>query len=417
MEAAVTVPAYDLRITIQGTEPGIWRRLQVPETITVPELHQSLQVAFGWENRHLYGIRCIDRRGVDRIIIGPDEAAEDIDAEPASGVVLFELLDAGIPGPTTLEYEYDFGDAWTHEFEVLGAATVPEGAMICVDGANRGPVEDSGGPGGFAHLVEVLADPGHAEHEELCAWYKFVTGEDPGAFEPYSMDRTAINARLESLGKRLWPEPPTDQEIEAVVRPVHWLLSRVPTDGLELTKDGYLKPAFVRQIMDELGWAHRWPGSANRESQTFPVLRLRQQLQDWKLVRKLKGRLILAPTGRKMHDGGRPLWDFLAERVALPSSDALKVVTGMVVLWLLDGSTPSWDKRERIIADALQSSGFRMTTGRFIPLNLAGDLYREVHWTLECLQLTVPEHNWSKEPALSDGGRKFLLRVQSLLDD
>lgn len=34
-----TVPAYDLRVSIQDTEPEIWRRLLVPETITVLELH------------------------------------------------------------------------------------------------------------------------------------------------------------------------------------------------------------------------------------------------------------------------------------------------------------------------------------------------------------------------------------------
>jgi hypothetical protein len=417
MERAGTVPAYDLRIRIQDSEPEIWRRLQVPETITVPELHKAIQVAFGWENRHLYGITCVDRNGRQRTIIGPDEAAEDTDAEPASGVVLFELLDAEITGPATLEYEYDFGDSWTHEFEVLGTATVPEGAMICVDGANRGPVEDSGGPHGFTHLIEVLGDPRHTEHEELSAWYKSVTGDDAGTFEPYSVDRTAINTQLEALGKSLWPEPPTDDEIAAVVRPVQWLLSQVATDGLELTKDGYLKPAVVRQTMDELGWEYRWPGKANREAQTFPVLHLRQQLQDWKLLRKLKGRLILAPAGRKMHDGGRPLWDFLADRVAFPAEEALKMVTAMTVQWLVDGSTPSWEKRERIIADTLQVSGFRMTSGSFIPLDVARDLYREVHWTLECLELTVPEPGWSKEPALTDGGRKFLLQVQSLLGD
>ncbi|KQN84371.1 hypothetical protein ASE96_16350 [Arthrobacter sp. Leaf69] len=45
--------------------------------------------------------------------------------EPASCVVRFELLDAQQTGPATLEYEYDFGDAWTHLFEVMGPAELP----------------------------------------------------------------------------------------------------------------------------------------------------------------------------------------------------------------------------------------------------------------------------------------------------
>ena len=94
-----TVPAYDLRISIQDTEPEIWRRLLVPGTITIPELHRVLQTAFGWEDRHLFGIRCVDRLGEPRAIIGPDDAADETGAEPASGVVLFELLDAQKTGP------------------------------------------------------------------------------------------------------------------------------------------------------------------------------------------------------------------------------------------------------------------------------------------------------------------------------
>lgn len=108
-ESPTTVPAYDLRVSIQDTEPEIWRRLLVPETITAPELHRVLQTAFGWENRHLFGIRCVDRLGQPRVIVGPDGAAEEMGDEPASGVVLLELLDAEQARASTLEYEYDYG--------------------------------------------------------------------------------------------------------------------------------------------------------------------------------------------------------------------------------------------------------------------------------------------------------------------
>jgi len=129
---AVDAPLHD-------TEPEIWRRLMVPETITVPELHRVLQTAFGWENRHLFGIRCVDRLGQPRVIIGPDDAAEEMGDEPASGVVLFELLDAQQTGPSTLEYEYDYGDAWTHLVEVMGPAELQVGAVCCIGGAKPGP--------------------------------------------------------------------------------------------------------------------------------------------------------------------------------------------------------------------------------------------------------------------------------------
>ncbi|MDI3213290.1 plasmid pRiA4b ORF-3 family protein [Arthrobacter sp. AL12] len=412
----VPVPAYDLRVSIHDTEPEIWRRLLVPETITVPDLHRVLQTAFGWENRHLFGIRCVDRLGHRRDIIGPDEAAEETGAEPASGVVLFELLDAQKTGPSTLEYEYDFGDAWTHVIEVMGPAELPAGAVRCVGGASRGPVEDAGGTSGYARLIEALANPSHEDHQELSDWYKFATGQDAGTFEPDAFDGAALNSRLDGLAKRIWPEPPTDEEIDAVIRPVQWLLSQAGADGLQLTQDGYLKPAVVSEAVRALGWTYRWPGVANRESQTLPVLRLRQQLQAWKLLRKSKGRLVLSPAGRRMRDGGRPLWDYLVQTVAVPADKSTAAVTRMVIHWLLEGSTPSWDQRARIIADTLTAAGFRMGDGEPVPLGAARDLYSEVRWTLDCLQLKVPGQTFTEEPALTDGGRKFLLPVQGLLE-
>src|SRR5215207_3597015 len=57
-----------------------------------------------------------------------------------------------------VEYLYDFGDGWTHDVEVLGPGGSTPG---CVDGRGACPPEDCGGPGGYAELLEVLADPAH----------------------------------------------------------------------------------------------------------------------------------------------------------------------------------------------------------------------------------------------------------------
>ena len=172
----------------------------------------------------------------------------------------------------------------------------------------------------------------------------------------------------------------------------------------------------VNEAVRDLDWSYRWPGAANRESQTLPVLMLRQQMQAWKLLRKSKGPLVLSPAGRKMHDGGRSLWDFVATAVAFPADEATAMVTRIVVHWLTEGSAPTWDQRQRIIADTLNAAGFRVDNGKPVPLDVARDLYSDVRWTPDCLQLKVPERTFSDAVALTDGGRKFLLQVEGLLD-
>lgn len=44
---------YRLRAVLRGISPLIWRRLLVRSDSTVAQLHQTLQVAFGWDDEHL----------------------------------------------------------------------------------------------------------------------------------------------------------------------------------------------------------------------------------------------------------------------------------------------------------------------------------------------------------------------------
>ena len=43
-----------LKVRLLGISPMIWRRVMIPTTMTLRELHGVLQVAMGWEGIHLY---------------------------------------------------------------------------------------------------------------------------------------------------------------------------------------------------------------------------------------------------------------------------------------------------------------------------------------------------------------------------
>ena len=43
-----------LHIELRGTKPKVWRRVLVPETITLVKLHLVIQAAFGWGHAHLH---------------------------------------------------------------------------------------------------------------------------------------------------------------------------------------------------------------------------------------------------------------------------------------------------------------------------------------------------------------------------
>lgn len=353
--------------------------------------------------------------GTHATIIGPDEATEDLDAEPASGVVLSELLDAKKPG-TALEYEYDFGDGWTHDVELLGAADLAAGELVCADGANRGPVEDSGGPHGYQRLLEIVADPEHPEHEDATFWIYRVTGQYGKHFKPDHFDRQAANRKLRLLSLQWWPQPLTDEERDAVLRPVRWLLENASPDGLELTKDGYLKPSMVLRTMEELGWSDPIMGKGNRETHTLPVLELRLHLMDWKLLRKLKGRLVLTPRGKRYLERPAELWDYMVEVVGRQEHDAVRLATGLYTQWHLTGMAPGPSERSEVIQQALRASGFVTRSGDPIPKEWASDINQVVRRNLKCLHLMEPKTERSGRSLLTDGGAKFLLAVRSVVE-
>ena len=45
---------YQIKVSLVGISPLIWRRLLVPDTTSIAELHYILQIAMGWEDYHLH---------------------------------------------------------------------------------------------------------------------------------------------------------------------------------------------------------------------------------------------------------------------------------------------------------------------------------------------------------------------------
>jgi|SRR5438105_8079736 len=48
------VQVYQLRVWIREISPQIWRRLLVRSDSTIAQLHDTLQIAFGWTDEHLH---------------------------------------------------------------------------------------------------------------------------------------------------------------------------------------------------------------------------------------------------------------------------------------------------------------------------------------------------------------------------
>src|SRR5271166_3619611 len=55
--AADATTVLQIKVWLVGISPMVWRRVLVPATCTLRELHGVIQVVMGWEGIHLYVFR------------------------------------------------------------------------------------------------------------------------------------------------------------------------------------------------------------------------------------------------------------------------------------------------------------------------------------------------------------------------
>lgn len=155
-----------LKITLEGVEPKVMRRVEVPLGIRLDRLHLVIQAAMRWTNTHLYGFEVGDERWSEAGF-----GFDDDEPRPAPKTTLEDVLTA--TGKKTLDYIYDFGDDWFHKVKVERARTSEPGTHYprLVEAVGRCPPEDVGGPPGYDVFPEAMADPAHPEHGMYSEWH------------------------------------------------------------------------------------------------------------------------------------------------------------------------------------------------------------------------------------------------------
>ncbi|MBN1933526.1 MAG: plasmid pRiA4b ORF-3 family protein [Anaerolineae bacterium] len=174
---------YQLKVTLEGFRPPIWRRIQVPDDVTLAHLHLILQTAIGWTDYHLHMFT------IDGVHYG-EPSPEDW--EPVKSEKRYRLNQLVGEGGR-FRYEYDFGDSWEHGIlveKVLPADPQVE-YPICIKGKMACPPEDVGGTWGYADFLEAIQNPEHPEHDEMLEWIG-------GEFDPQAFDLEEVNAALQN---------------------------------------------------------------------------------------------------------------------------------------------------------------------------------------------------------------------------
>lgn len=147
---------YSIRISLVGSKPPVWRRVQV-RSLTLEMLHHVIQLSMGWQDSHLHGFDVWDVR----VPLVEDGASID-----ERGISIAQLQAAGIK---KFSYIYDFGDDWKHTISIERefVATTDVVFPQCVAGKGTCPLEDVGGVRNWSRLLTALQHAGPGQDSEI----------------------------------------------------------------------------------------------------------------------------------------------------------------------------------------------------------------------------------------------------------
>ena len=185
----ISSSTYQIKVTLAGSHPPIWRRILVPANATLLKLHDILQIAMGWENRHLHSFT------IDRSVYGDlenDEYGEFGIKDEARYKLSQVLRREG----QSFSYIYDFGDGWRHALLVEKILSPQAGVRnpLCLAGKRACPPEDVGGLQNFYDFLDANNNPNLEDDEYSLQWIG-------GEFDPEAFDLADVNAQLKSMGR------------------------------------------------------------------------------------------------------------------------------------------------------------------------------------------------------------------------
>ena len=329
---------YQLKVSLLGAQPPIWRRLLIAPDTTFQDLHRIIQLAMGWQACHLHMFQA----GDDRLIGDP---AEDFDGmlnfQDETMVAVSAVLNKE---GQALTYDYDFGDSWEHEVRLEKVLPGDQGEPLprCIKAVRQCPPEDVGGLPGFYDFLEAMEDAAHPEHVAVREW---IGGE---WFEPEFVDLDDINQALAERDALF-----SETESEPDIPPARDFFGLSPSQVYELLQNPLNCPSVFKPLIDA--------EAVNRELDTAPVIRMTKVL-----VEAMKGVLSLKKTAEtRLEKKGwlmvyRDLLSTAFSRLSWASMDHYDGLdeiqyTAPFCFWLLSEKGEQWRPVDDYLEDMLKA--------------------------------------------------------------
>jgi hypothetical protein len=182
-EAATAPAIYQLKITLRGSRPPIWRRIQVRGNTSLAKLHDIIQIVMGWTNSHLHQFQIGEKYYSDPQF--------DLDFTASERSKSLDRL--GLAPQKHFRYEYDFGDGWDHDILAEDSCAGARRSLSTL------PEREAGLPArrlrrnlGLLRPSGNHQSPHHPDHKDMLEWLG-------GDFDPDAFDLDIVNKQLHSV--------------------------------------------------------------------------------------------------------------------------------------------------------------------------------------------------------------------------
>lgn len=199
---SVNSPPVKLNVKLLNTPLDISRKILVPKTVNMLQLHFIIQIAMGWRFMHLFEF-------TDHIKNPTLQATVKTNDAPAPAFTKTKLKSTQAD-KTNLKsdfikslhdkpffYLYDFGDDWQHKISVLKTTknekSIFDGSPQVTHAKGACPPEDIGGIENYHRIIDILNHPDHPEYAETAEWMELSPHQ---TFNPDFVDVNLTNQKL-----------------------------------------------------------------------------------------------------------------------------------------------------------------------------------------------------------------------------
>lgn len=155
---------YQLKIEIKGSQPPIWRRIQVANNTTFSELHDIIQIAFGWKDEDEYEYEFT----INKTRVYDFGAELDMGDDPGRRDSMETMLDDHVSLINKqFTYTYNLENRWEHAI-LLEKIISDERDIkhpVCIGGERACPPDDCGGILVYQSMLDALSDKNHHQHK------------------------------------------------------------------------------------------------------------------------------------------------------------------------------------------------------------------------------------------------------------